>query len=32
VLHLVFADADVYPIGILMHLTARFRHLPTLEA
>jgi hypothetical protein len=31
-LHVVFADADVYPVGILLHLTARFRDLPTLEA
>jgi hypothetical protein len=32
VLHVVFADGDVYPVGILMHLTARFRDVRTLEA
>jgi hypothetical protein len=31
-LHVVFADADVYPVGILLHLTARFRDLPTRDA
>jgi hypothetical protein len=30
--HVVFSDADVYPVGILMHLIARFRDLPTREA
>jgi len=31
-LHVSFADADVYPAGILLHITARFRDLPTLDA
>jgi hypothetical protein len=31
-LHVLVKDADVYPVGILMHLTARFRDLPTLDA
>jgi hypothetical protein len=31
-LHVVFTDADVYPVGILLHLTARYRDLPTLDA
>ncbi|HSR85715.1 MAG TPA: hypothetical protein VLM11_16200 [Streptosporangiaceae bacterium] len=32
VLHVVFADGDVYPVGILMHLTARFHDVRTLRA
>jgi hypothetical protein len=31
-LHVLVEDAHVYPVGILMHLTARFRDLPTLDA
>lgn len=27
-----FEDADLYPMGILLRLSARFRELPTLEA
>jgi hypothetical protein len=31
-LNVVFDHADVYSVGILLHLTARFRDLRTLEA
>ena len=31
-LHVVFTHADVYPEGILLHVTARFRELESREA
>jgi len=31
-LHVLVEDAEVYPVGILVHVTARFRSLPTLQA
>lgn len=31
-LHVLVEDAEVYPVGILVHVTARFRSLPTREA
>lgn len=30
-LHVLVEDAEVYPLGILIHVTARFRSLPTLQ-
>jgi hypothetical protein len=31
-LHVLVEDAEVYPVGILVRVTARFRSLPTLQA
>jgi hypothetical protein len=31
-LHVLVEDAEVYPVGILVRITARFRSLPTLQA
>jgi hypothetical protein len=31
-LHVLVEDAGVYPVGILVHVTARFRSLPTRQA
>jgi hypothetical protein len=31
-LHVLVDDAEIYPVGILVHVTARFRSLPTLQA
>jgi hypothetical protein len=31
-LHVLVEDVEVYPVGILVRITARFRSLPTLQA